>query len=242
MLIGEVAAEGFVDAVTPDLATASTTLIPRITDQTVPPGRKPRGPRKRSGRVWWLPMVALGMLAVLVVVGIAVAMSTTGGGRITPAANGKPAATPSVSAGGVSFSPEGATEATDCAGHAYGDVKVWLGQHPCVHLVRSVYQTTADGHPAAVALAVVTFSDQATATAFGTVANTTGTGGITNLVAEGSRWAGGPTSFDNAAYTVLVQDTSVRLTEVVWIGRTSSPTDPALAGLATASAGLPGSS
>ncbi|HEX4700685.1 MAG TPA: hypothetical protein VH352_01025 [Pseudonocardiaceae bacterium] len=239
MLIGEVAAEGFVDSVTPDLATANTTLIPRITDQTVPPGRGPRGRGRRHVR-WW-PLAALGLLAVLLVVGIAVAVSTTGAARITQAANGKPAATPSVTAGGVSFSPKGATEATDCAGHAYGDVRVWLGQHQCVHLVRSVYQTTADGQPAAVALAVVTFADPATATAFGTVANAKGTGGITNLVAEGSRWAGGPTSFDNAAYTVVVRDTAVRLTEVVWVGRASSPTDPALTRLAAASAGLPGS-
>jgi hypothetical protein len=63
MLIGEVAAEGFTDAVTPDLATASTTLIPRITDQTTMPGRvgglwlgppKPGRPRGQPvlGRRW----------------------------------------------------------------------------------------------------------------------------------------------------------------------------------------------
>lgn len=239
MLIGEVAAEGFVDAVTPDLATASTTIIPRIGDQTGPRRRPARF--RRANRMRWLPLAALGLLAVLLVAGVAVAMGTTGGG--TPAAAGAaPPTTPSVTAGGVSFSPKGSAQATDCAGHAYGDVRVWLTQHPCVDLVRSAFQTTSDGHQAAVALAVLTFPDATTAKGFADLANTLGTGGITDLVSDGGGWAGGPTTFNDAAYLVLVRDASVRLTEAVWIGRHSDPRDPALVKLATAAAGLPSSS
>ncbi|HEX9334672.1 MAG TPA: hypothetical protein VF892_02255, partial [Pseudonocardiaceae bacterium] len=233
MLIGEVAAEGFVDAVTPDLATANTMLIPRITDQPTPQ-RRSRPPR-------WLPMAALGLLAVLLIAGVAVAMNTTGQGASAAQGN-RPAATPSVTAGGVSFSQKGSGQATDCASHAYGDLRVWLSQHPCHDLARATYQTTSDGHPAAVALADVTFGDPATAKAFGTEANTPGTGGIADLVKEGAHWTGGPTLFNDAAYTVLVRAASVRLTEVVWIGRASNPTDPALTRLATAAASLPASS
>jgi hypothetical protein len=86
----------------------------------------------------------------------------------------------------------------------------------------------------------VSFHDQAGAKAFADVANTPGTGGITDLVQDGSSWPDGPKSFDGAAYTVVAHDTSVRLTEVVWIDRTSTPTDPGLAKLAAAAAGLPG--
>ena len=240
MLIGEVAAEGFVDAVTPDLATASTTVIPRITDQTTMPGTKSGGKKwLRPGR--WPPLAALGLLVVLLIAGVAVAMGTTDAGRVSPVAVNAPATTPSVSADGVSFGPKGSAEATDCAGHAYGDVQVWLAQHPCVNLVRSAYQTTANGRRAAVAIAVLTFHDQATAKAFADVANTPGTGGITDLIQDGSSWPDGPKSFDGAAYTVVAHDTSVRLTEVVWIDRTSTPTDPGLVKLAAAAAGLPGS-
>ncbi|HEY0806572.1 MAG TPA: hypothetical protein VGD84_15980 [Pseudonocardiaceae bacterium] len=242
MLVGEFAAEGFADAVTADLATANTTLIPRIRNQTTPPRRQaPAGARRRGGQPRWLPLVALGLLAVLLIAGVVVAMNTSSGR--TPAAAGRPAsATPSLTAGGVSFSPKGSVQANDCAGHAYGDVRVWLSQHPCVDVVRSAFQTTSDGQPAAVALAVVTFHDAATAKAFGDEANTPGTGGISDLVKDGVRWAGGPTSFDNAAYTVAVHDVSVRLTEVVWVGRASRPNDPALTKLAAAAAGLPASS
>jgi hypothetical protein len=235
-LVGEFAAEGFVDAVTPDLATANTALIPRITNEDAPP-RRPRGGVRR--RVPWFPLAALGLLAALLITGVVVALNNNGPGGT--ASHSGPA-TPSLTAGGVSFSPEGAVRALDCAGHAYGDVRVWLGQHPCTDVVRSVFQTTSDGQPAAVSLAVVTFHDPATAKAFGDVANSPGSGGITDLVKDGARWTGGPTSFDNAAYTVAVHDNSVRLTEVVWVDRASTPTDPALTKLASAAAGLPASS
>lgn len=262
MLIGEVAAEGFADTVTPDLATANTMIIPRITDGTMPPGRSggnrsggngalgwlrgtPAGPaarRKRSGRVRWLPMAALGLLGVLLITGIAVAMASTGSGPPAPAAS-KPAApvSPPVTVAGVVFDPKGSSQSGDCAGHAYGDVQVWLTKHTCVDLVRSVYRTTSGGRAAAVALAVVAFPDAATATQFGSEAGTAGTGGITDLVADGGGWPGGPKSFNGAAYTVAVHDTTVRLTEVVWADGASTPTDPALTKLAATSAGLPGS-
>jgi hypothetical protein len=250
MLMGEIAAEGFADAVTPDLATASTTLIPRITDRTVPPRRQKPSRRRRSlardarrrlglrsPRARWLPM-ALGLLAVLLIAGVAVLLGTTGGNAPATAAVA-PSGPRALTVGGVSFTPEGSVQDSDCTSHAYGDVQVWLAAHPCTGLVRAVYQTTSGGRAAAVALAEVSFADQGSATAFSMVANTDGSGGVTDLVTDGT-WHGGPTSFDNAAYTVIVQGTSVRLTEVVWLHGTSSPTDPALDRLAATSAGLPG--
>jgi hypothetical protein len=258
MLMGEIAAEGFADAVTPDLATASTQLIPRITDRTVLP-RRPKASRAlgwwrrspagdagrrlglRVGRVRWLPMAALGLLAVLLITGVAVFVGTTGGSPPPAQAQSRPAGPRPLVVGGVSFHPEGSARDGDCTSHAYGDVQVWLAGHPCTGLVRSVYQTDSGGRAAAVALAEVSFADQANATAFATLANTDGSGGITDLATDGSAWHGGPASFDNAAYTVIVQGTSVRLTEVVWLRGTPSQTDPALNRLAATSAGLPGS-
>jgi hypothetical protein len=252
MMIGEVAAEGFVDAVTPDLATANTTLIPKITDRTVPPKRAGRsstsprpGPGRRgSGRVGgrtprWLPMAALGLLAVLLIAGVAVAVGTMT--RSSPAAAAGPTTTPvpDVLIGGVSFGSEGSVEGSDCASHAYGDIQVWLTRHVCSDMIRSVYRTSSGGRAAGVSVAVVSFADAATAKAFGTEANTPGTGGITDLVQEDGGWVGGPKSFDNAAYTVVVLATSVRLTEVVWAGPGSSPSDPDLMHIAAVSAGLP---
>ncbi len=250
MLVGEIAAEGFADEVTSDLASASTTLLPKITDRTqltrrpqrpgplgrwrsMPPGSRPR----------WLPLAALGLLVVVAAAAIGVALGNAGGDAPARAAD-QPPAPPEphqLVESGVAFRPRGSATATDCADSAYGDVQVWLTRNPCMSMVRSVYQTSAGNRPAAVALVVVTFADDATATAFGTQARTPGGGGITDLVADGHHWPGAPASFDDAAYTVTVQGTAVRLTEVVWTTGTSSPADPALQRLAAVSAALPGS-
>jgi hypothetical protein len=233
ILIGEIAAEGFADAVTPDLATANTTLIPKITDRT----SLGRGRRGWQGRPTWLPLAALGLLAVLLVAGIAITLATAGG---SPArAAGRTNGSGQVTVAGVPFRQRGSASATDCAGHAYGDVQVWLTTHQCTGLDRALYQTTSGGRAAAVAVAVVRFADPATATAFGTEAELPGSGGIADLVTEGRGWPGGPTSFDDAAYAVTVHDTSVRLTEVVWVTGRNSPDDPALRKLAGVSSGLP---
>jgi hypothetical protein len=259
MMIGEIAAEGFTDTVTEDLATAKTTLLPKITESPLnrtgalnrlrgaQAGRAARRRMRRQlrrrtrRRTSWLPMATLGLLAVLLVTGVAVALASAGGGASARASGGpSPRPSPPVTVAGVVFDPKGTSRSADCATHAYGDLQVWLTQHACTDLVRSVYQTTVNGRAAAVALAVVTFPDKATATQFGAEAGTPGTGGITDLVASGGGWAGGPKSFNDAAYVVTVRDTAVRLTEAVWTAGTSNPADPALAKLATTSAGLPG--
>jgi hypothetical protein len=233
MLIGEIAAEGFADSVTPDLASANTTLLPKITERMAAARRRELSLTRRSR---WLPVAALGLLVVLVA-GLVLAL-TMAGGQPARAAAGTPKP---LTVSGVAFHPEGSASAGDCAGHAYGDVEVWLASHPCTGLVRSLYQVTSHGRPAAVALAVLSFTDATTATAFGTEANAPGTGGVTDLVAQGDGWPGGPRSFDNAAYTVAVSNTTVRLTEVVWVRGPTRPTDPALTRLAAISAGLPAS-
>ena len=92
-----------------------------------------------------------------------------------------------------------------------------------------------------MALAVVNFPDPATATAVRR-SRPTPPARVDHRPGRRRRRLArcGPKSFNNAAYTVTVQGTSVRLTEVVWDDGTSSPTDPALAKLAATSAGLPG--
>jgi hypothetical protein len=244
MMVGEVAAEGFADAVTSDLASASTTVLPRITDRAAlsRPGRGPLG-RWRSmppGRRRWLPAATLGVVAVLVAAGLGVALGTTGGGPPAARAAGRPAAPKELVESGVPFRPRGSADATDCAGNAYGDLRVWLADHACVDMTRSLYQTSSGRRSAAVALAVLTFADSATATAFATQARTPGTGGITDLVADGQGWPGAPKSFDDAAYTVTTRDAVVRITEVVWCVGPSTPDDTHLLRIAAAAAGLPG--
>jgi hypothetical protein len=250
--IGELAAEGFTDSVSPHLAAASTTIIPKITDRPEPPPpRRSRGNRtdsSSSSGVRWLPIGALALLGVLVVAGIVVATTTSGhaGPTAAPAAKTAvpttttaPAQADDVTVAGLSYRPEGSTEGQDCAQRSTGAVQTWLAQHPCSTLARSAYQTVDNGRAVAVAVAAVGFADPQTATAFAAVANTPGSGGVNDLVADGKGWPGGPTSFAGAAVTVVVQGNTVRLTEVVWVAPPSTPTDPTLLTLAQQAEALP---
>ena len=238
--VAELTGEGFRDVVTQDVASARTTLLPKIADSPVPP----RPSTQPAGRTRWLPIGALVLLGVLLITGISVAIASSNHAA-TPSAAAttttvtQPSKVADVTVNGVRFTPQGSVQGQDCATHAYGDVQVWLTQHPCVTMARSLYETTVGGQPAAIAQTVVNFADAATAAAFATEANTAGSGGINDLVKEGQGWPGGPKSFDNAAYAVSTASTSVRLIEAVWIGKTSSPADPTLTQLARSASGLP---
>jgi hypothetical protein len=231
----ELTAEGFSDVVTVDMASASTTLIPRIADADPPPAPRPKA--KRPGLLRWLPIGAAVLLGALLIAGIGVAIASSGDSP-PPAAGSTPTKHSPVTVHGAAFTPEGSAQDASCTNRAYGDVQVWLTTHQC-QLSRSLYQTSVAGEPAAVAVAVLGFPDPTSASAFVTVANTPGSGGITDLVADGKGYPGGPKSFDNAAYTVTAQGSTVRLIEVVWVKKATDPNDAQLHKVATEAVALP---
>ena len=232
----ELAAEGFSDVVTKDMATASTTLIPKIADADPPPRPAPKS--KRPGLQRWLPIGAAVLLGALLLAGIGVALSSSAGDD-PPAPGTSTSAKPTpVTVHGTAFTAQAAAHDANCANSAYGDVQVWLTTHPC-QLARSLYSATVNGQPVAVAMAVLNFPDPTTASSFVSVANAPGSGSITDLVADGKSWPGGPKSFDNAAYSVTAQGPIVRLVEVVWIKKTSQPNDATLRRIAGDGAQLP---
>ncbi len=230
----ELTAEGFPDVVSADLASASTTLIPRIADADPPPAPRPKP--TRPGLPRWLPIGAAVLLGALLAAGIGVAIASSG--KHSPAPGGTPSTSPPVNVRGTAFTPEGSARDASCANRAYGDVQVWLTAHQC-RLARALYSTSVAGQPASVALAVLTFADPAGASAFVAVADTPGSGSITDLVAEGRGYSGGPASFDNAVYSVTAHGSSVRLVEVVWVDRATNPNDAALRTVAGEAAALP---
>ena len=236
----ELTAEGFPDVVSRDLASQSTTLIPKITDADPPPPPAPK-PR-RNGLQRWLPIGAAVLLGALLIAGIGVALASSGGDDPpsggTPTTSAKP--TP-VTVHGTAFTQESAAHDANCATSAYGDVQVWLTTHTC-SLNRALYSARVKGQPVAVAMAVLSFPDPTSASSFVSVANAPGSGSVTDLVAEGKGWPGGPKSFNNAAYSVTAQGSAVRLVEVVWINKTSQPDDATLKQIAGDAAQLPASS
>ncbi|TCO47954.1 hypothetical protein [Actinocrispum wychmicini] len=228
----ELADEGFEVAAGPDMSAASTLLIPRVPPEAALPAAP--SPRLGGGTYRWVPVVAMAALAVLLMTAIVAGLASTGdssgsasGGPAGPGPTGSQA-TRSQVIDGVTFTPKGLLNDNDCARRAIGDIQVWLQQHPCSSLVRSRYETTVK-QDAAVFIADIVFANDATAGDFLKVANTTGTGTLVDASTEGMPWPGNRRPiFDAAAYATKRIDSRVRIAQVAWFDKASTPTDPVL--------------
>lgn len=218
----ELLAEGFADAVTVDLASAHTMLLPRLAKT----GRPVTTPAGKAGKPRWLPYAAAAVVGLLVVIGI-IAVTTSGDGPPITAATSTPQPT-TVVVDGANFLPRGAARDEKCADHAYGDVRAWLAGHTCLMLRRAQYETSVGDRKVGVEIAEVSLPDAARAQELQKLAAQPGAGGITELIKEGRTWSGGPTSFDSGAFTAAAKGSQVRFAQAVWVDGTTTPTDPAL--------------
>lgn len=240
----ELAAEGFSTTIAPDLTAASTTLIPKISDEEPRPTPRPRRPARTHAQLRWLPVGAAVLVALLLVAGIIVAAISAGSGS---GANGAPnpvVSTPPTQTGivvdGVSFDPKGITRATDCANHAYGDLQATLQRSTCTQLIRLRYESTSDKHKAAILVSVLRFPDSTSADELREVADTPGSGAVSDVSVEGTPWPdGGKPFFESAAYSSGREGNSVKLIQAVWMDQPSTPDDTTLKGLASRALQLP---
>lgn len=234
----DLAAEGF--ALDPGLAAASTLLIPRVTPQAAPAVPAVRPSAKRLG---WLPVTAVLLVGLLMVTGIIVAIAAAGDEPQTsegPRTSVSAVQQASQVVDGVAYTPKGKVEDTDCAARAFGDMQVWLQANRCVTLTRSRYESTAGNGAIAVLVADLTFQDAATAEAFLKLATAPGTGSITDPAVQGTPWPDRRKPiFDSAAYQAKQTGAVVRIVQVIWLDKATTPEDPALLAAATRSLNLP---
>ncbi|SMD27577.1 hypothetical protein [Kibdelosporangium aridum] len=236
----ELASEGFTESAGAGLAAASTLLIPRVTEQAP---RQLAAPKLATKRLGWLPVTAVLLVGLLIVTGIIVAIAAAGG---EPQATEGPKTSVSVAqqasqvVEGVAYTPKGKVEDTDCPARAFGDMQVWLQANRCASLTRSRYESTAGNEAIAVLVADLTFQDVATAEAFLKLATAPGTGSITDPAAQGTPWPDGRKPiFDSAAYQAKQTGSVVRIVQVIWLNKATTPDDPALLAAATRSLNLP---
>ncbi|EWC61447.1 hypothetical protein UO65_3300 [Actinokineospora spheciospongiae] len=225
----DLVAEGFGDVVAPAVAAASTTFIPKIALEANRP--EPAQARQRSLR--WLPIAAVLLVAVLLITGIAVAISSAdedpGGGQ-APHSSGS-----AVPVEGIGYTARGTAEATDCAAHAFGDVQAWLQANRCARLIRARFEAAdRDGRQAAVLVSVLRFAGSTSGAELRAVADRPGAGGVRDQAAEGVPWPGDrQPAFTSAAYASGREGNSVKLVQAVWLDQASTPEDPALREIAT---------
>ncbi|TNC22382.1 hypothetical protein [Amycolatopsis alkalitolerans] len=194
-----------------------TTPVPRITAAV--PVRAPAATKPRTVR--WLPLAAIGLLAVLLTT--AIVLATTGGGA--PESAPPP---PTQLVDGIAFIQRAGASDNQCAAHAVGDLQASLQKTPCLTMRRASFEATVDGRPVAVSVAVITFRDSAAASAFKKDADTPGGGSISDLAGETGKWPSTPHFDGTAAYVSSVRGTEVRLALAAWFDQASTADDPAL--------------
>jgi hypothetical protein len=236
----ELLAEGFSDAVAPDLALASTTIIPRVAE---PPRPRQPGATGGRGQLRWLPVGAAVLVALLLITGIIFAVSSAGSGAdgaTSRNANATPTKPAGIEIGGITFEPKGVASGADCAKHAFGDVQAWLQSNGCVQLIRLRYESASDKHRAAILVAVLRFQNAASAGELRGLADKPGSGAIADASAEGDPWPDGAKPlFESAAYASGREGNSVKLVQAVWLDQPSTPDDTILKDMAAKALELP---
>ncbi|MEV6241309.1 hypothetical protein [Lentzea sp. NPDC051838] len=193
-------AEGFSDAVSPDLAAASTMLIPKV-QARIPLTRK-RLPTK-------LVYLGLGGLVALVLL-VWLLVALPGDDKPSDATPAPSATQPTtVVVDGTTFVPKDNKRDKDCQAQAFGDAKAWLIANECGALQRATYETTVNGKQVTVLVADLDLLDAPSANAFYNIVNTPGSGGVNGLDGK---------PLQNAAFACGIKGTRVQLAFVVWSG------------------------
>lgn len=256
---GELTAEGFPVFAESDPASADTALISKIDDTaeaTSPSIRLPpldaaqrraillaamvRRAKRRAAALAALPQQTklIALAAVVAVVCAIVALVAVSGSTRTVAV---PPPAPPIRIDGVDFVRRLSQHDVNCAQHSIGDIQTWFQRQPCAGLTRQDFSTTVSGRPAVVAVAVVDLADPAGAAKLREELDTAGSGGIVDLVAEGHRWDGAPSSLAGSAEAVEQDGKQVRLVQTVWVQGGSQPADIELRSLSERGLRLPAS-
>lgn len=196
-----------------------------------PPGMTPVPAPRQLRRTLRRAFTAVGALAVLATTAITIA-EIRSSPETEVAGDSGDAAQPdhhvSVTAHGVTFREIASAEQHECSGHAIGDIDVWLGEADCTELQRRSLTTTVEEQEIAVSIATVNFSSEDEARNFQSLADTPGTGTITDIALERSRWPEPTPTFDHAAYTTLHEGTNVRVVRATSYRSSIPPDDPNL--------------
>jgi hypothetical protein len=190
---------------------------------------------------------AVVVVVLLVVVGLLLLRPTGGGGGSAAATSSAPAPSTELSGpqpgatqliGGVTYRLEAEKTDDTCVGHGYDEVGTFFtDQSDCVGLSRALYSGTVDGLPMVAAVTHVRMPDSDTARRLKALADTSGTGNVSDLLREGVTYSGAPAGLTDAQYASAVTGRIVTIVETSWAApqsgaSTSALNDAASSGLA----------
>ncbi|HEX7301560.1 hypothetical protein [Lentzea sp.] len=200
-------AEGFSDAVSPDLASASTMLIPKV--QLRRPLTRKRLPEGAPRKTPWTFLAAVGVVALILIIWLLVLLSGSDDNATGATTEPTVPQPTTVVVDGTAFVPKDAKKDKNCQAQAFGDVKAWLIANECGELLRATYETTVSGKQATVLVADLDVLDSPSARALMSVVSLPGSGGVH-----------GPDGkpLENAAFASAAKGSHVQLAFVVWSG------------------------
>jgi hypothetical protein len=197
-------------------------------------------------------VVAAALALLLVVVGIGFwafggGSDDAGAGQVAPTTEA--AASSSAPAGlavgdteevnGTTFTLEVVRDDSTCEGHAYNAVADFFERSDCSRLSRSLWSAEAGGKPAVVSVSRVTMPDVGNAQALRALADTDGSGNVSDLLREGERYDGGPKKLSKAEYASAQEGPTVTIVESSWTRGAGASS--ALDALASSALSLPDS-
>ncbi|MGY1841746.1 MULTISPECIES: hypothetical protein [unclassified Modestobacter] len=232
---------------------------PDAAARELPPGLRPRRSAPASGatasggaprsRRAVLVVAALALVLLAGVLGVVVLTSgggdertadpagaTTGVSVPTGADGAQPGDTELID--GVTYTLQVTQRDTSCAEHAYGSVASFFAENECTGLVRSLWSADSDGRSAVVSIAEVTMPDASLAQALRALADTDGSGNVSDLLREGVGYAGAPPRLQGAQYASSQRGNGVTIVESAWAGEAGS--SAALDVLTSSALSLPG--
>lgn len=126
-----------------------------------------------------------------------------------------------------------------CSAHAYGAVAEYFGRAECAGLSRALWTAETEGGWAVVSLARVAMPDAAGARALQGLADTDGSGNVSDLLREGVRVDGAPAQLSGAQYASTVDGATVTIVETDWVDEAVRGGSTTLDTLAEAALELP---
>jgi hypothetical protein len=167
---------------------------------TAGPPAPPVGPREPRRRGWLLVAGAAGCVVLLGLIGWLAIDSMPSGERPPSATTEVSPTSVIVAAGGYQFTRHSTREDADCATNAYGTVADFFRDRPCSRLRRALFTSSTDGRPVVVSVSTVTMPDEQSAAALRQLADTNGTGNVTDLLRAGVRVPSAPEAMSNPSY------------------------------------------
>lgn len=173
---------------------------------------------RRPGLHGW-PLVAgiAGCVVLLGLIGWLAIGSLPGGDQRTTTTSAVPTTSAVMVANGFQFTQASARADADCASNAYGEVADFFRDTPCSSLRRMLLTTSAEGRPVVVSVSTVTMPDERSAAALKKLADTNGTGNVSDLLRAGVRVPSAPESFTNASYASSHDGDIVVIVEVDYV-------------------------